>query len=87
MKLKTECGYQFTSKLESMFTDIKTSRDTMLEFKAQETASTSGSSDLDLSVQVRFPSLHHVFESLVGWFAGHAAVSYRLDKYMLASAH
>jgi hypothetical protein len=25
-KLKTECGYQFTSKLESMFTDIKTSR-------------------------------------------------------------
>lgn len=52
MKLKTECGYQFTSKLESMFTDIKTSRDTMLEFKAQETASTSGSSDLDLSVQV-----------------------------------
>ena len=28
-KLKTECGYQFTSKLESMFTDIKTSRDTM----------------------------------------------------------
>ena len=29
VKLKTECGYQFTSKLESMFTDIKTSRDTM----------------------------------------------------------
>lgn len=25
-KLKTECGYQFTSKLESMFNDIKTSR-------------------------------------------------------------
>ena len=52
MKLKTECGYQFTSKLESMFTDIKTSRDTMLDYKAQETASTSSSSDLDLSVQV-----------------------------------
>lgn len=52
VKLKTECGYQFTSKLESMFTDIKTSRDTMLEYKAQETASTSSSSDLDLSVQV-----------------------------------
>lgn len=29
VKLKTECGYQFTSKLESMFTDIKTSRDMM----------------------------------------------------------
>lgn len=58
VKLKTECGYQFTSKLESMFTDIKTSRDTMLEFKAQETASTSGSSDLDLSVQVWPTSFH-----------------------------
>jgi len=26
MKLKTECGYQFTSKLESMFNDIKLRR-------------------------------------------------------------
>lgn len=26
VKLKTECGYQFTSKLESMFTDVRTSR-------------------------------------------------------------
>jgi cullin 3 len=25
-KLKTECGYQFTSKLETMFGDIKLSR-------------------------------------------------------------
>jgi hypothetical protein len=53
VKLKTECGYQFTSKLESMFTDIKTSRDTMMDFKAQDAAaSTSASPDLDLSVQV-----------------------------------
>ncbi|KAI7748694.1 hypothetical protein M8C21_000343 [Ambrosia artemisiifolia] len=28
LKLKTECGYQFTSKLEGMFTDMKTSQDT-----------------------------------------------------------
>ena len=34
VKLKTECGYQFTSKLESMFTDIKTSRDVMADFRA-----------------------------------------------------
>ncbi|KAK1423075.1 hypothetical protein QVD17_18369 [Tagetes erecta] len=27
LKLKTECGYQFTSKLEGMLTDMKTSRD------------------------------------------------------------
>lgn len=32
-KLKTECGYQFTSKLEGMFTDMKLSTDTMEAFK------------------------------------------------------
>mmetsp|Transcript_24773 Transcript_24773/g.34140 ORF Transcript_24773/g.34140 Transcript_24773/m.34140 type:complete len:740 (-) Transcript_24773:166-2385(-) len=36
VKLKTECGYQFTSKLEGMFTDMKTSKDTMNAFKASE---------------------------------------------------
>nr|GLL39211.1 cullin-3A-like isoform X1 [Ipomoea trifida]GMD49907.1 cullin-3A-like isoform X1 [Ipomoea batatas] len=34
VKLKTECGYQFTSKLEGMFTDMKTSQDTMQGFNA-----------------------------------------------------
>ncbi|XP_049385432.1 cullin-3A-like [Solanum stenotomum] len=34
VKLKTECGYQFTSKLEGMFTDMKTSQDTMQGFHA-----------------------------------------------------
>lgn len=34
VKLKTECGYQFTSKLEGMFTDMKTSQDTMQGFLA-----------------------------------------------------
>ncbi|XP_074309731.1 cullin-3A [Silene latifolia] len=32
VKLKTECGYQFTSKLEGMFTDMKTSEDTTQGF-------------------------------------------------------
>lgn len=32
-KLKQECGYQFTSKLESMFNDVKTSKDMLGEFK------------------------------------------------------
>lgn len=32
-KLKTECGYQFTCKLESMFTDMQTSADTMAAFR------------------------------------------------------
>jgi hypothetical protein len=51
VKLKTECGYQFTSKLESMFTDIKTSRDMMGEFKAR-LAEKAEELPLDLSVQV-----------------------------------
>ena len=33
LKLKTECGYQFTSKIEGMFTDMRTSRDLMESFK------------------------------------------------------
>jgi cullin 3 len=33
VKLKTECGYQFTSKIEGMFTDMRTSKDTMAAFK------------------------------------------------------
>ncbi|KAG0053070.1 Cullin-3 [Gryganskiella cystojenkinii] len=32
-KLKVECGYQFTSKLEGMFTDMRLSIDTMSSFK------------------------------------------------------
>ncbi|MEW5303513.1 MAG: hypothetical protein WDW36_006197 [Sanguina aurantia] len=51
VKLKTECGYQFTSKLESMFTDIKTSSDTMKEFKARM-VETGADLRLDLQVQV-----------------------------------
>uniref|UniRef100_A0A0E0LRR6 Cullin family profile domain-containing protein n=1 Tax=Oryza punctata TaxID=4537 RepID=A0A0E0LRR6_ORYPU len=34
VKLKTECGYQFTSKLEGMFNDLKTSHDTTHRFYA-----------------------------------------------------
>lgn len=32
-KLKIECGYQFTSKLEGMFTDMRLSTDTMSAFR------------------------------------------------------
>ncbi len=54
VKLKTECGYQFTSKLESMFTDIKTSRDTMADFRARRAASGLPDPDIELSVQVLY---------------------------------
>lgn len=52
VKLKTECGYQFTSKLEGMFTDMKTSRDTMQGFTAMLAASSEGNEGPTLAVQV-----------------------------------
>lgn len=52
VKLKTECGYQFTSKLESMFTDIKTSRDTMNDFRTKLLAEKKLDLGLELQVQV-----------------------------------
>ena len=42
-KLKHECGYQFTSKLEGMFIDMKTSADTQEAFKLAN----GGSSKVD----------------------------------------
>jgi cullin 3 len=41
-RLKAECGYQFTSKLESMFTDMKTSRDLMADYRAAAAAGRAG---------------------------------------------
>ncbi|RWR78357.1 cullin-3A-like protein isoform X1 [Cinnamomum micranthum f. kanehirae] len=51
LKLKTECGYQFTSKLEGMFTDMKTSQDTMQGFYASPFAEAVDSSP-SLAVQI-----------------------------------
>ncbi|XP_010551535.1 PREDICTED: cullin-3B [Tarenaya hassleriana] len=42
VKLKTECGYQFTSKLEGMFTDMKTSQDTMQGFYSSHSELSEG---------------------------------------------
>lgn len=55
-KLKVECGYQFTSKLENMFNDIRTSREMMVEFKNWQENEVGAARELrdspDLSVQV-----------------------------------
>ena len=51
-KLKTECGYQFTCKLEGMFTDMKTSADTMAAFR-KYVADNNIALRTDISVQVR----------------------------------
>ncbi|EFJ05563.1 hypothetical protein SELMODRAFT_98006 [Selaginella moellendorffii] len=52
VKLKTECGYQFTSKLEGMFTDMKTSRDTMQGFSSMMANCEQPGEAPTLSVQV-----------------------------------
>ena len=52
-KLKTECGYQFTSKLEGMFTDMKLSTDTMEGFKTHlKNLEGNALGGIDLSVYV-----------------------------------
>lgn len=54
-KLKTECGYQYTSKLEGMFTDMKISADTQEVFLDNLRKDNGGSSKVDgieLSVHV-----------------------------------
>lgn len=50
VKLKTECGYQFTSKLEGMFTDMKTSYDMMQGFLAFHGAELGDSPTLSVQV-------------------------------------
>lgn len=40
-KLKVECGYQFTQKLEGMFHDIKISAETMTLYKSHIASSLS----------------------------------------------
>lgn len=51
VKLKTECGYQFTSKLESMFNDIKMSEDIHKSFK-DDLKESNTDMGLDFSVKV-----------------------------------
>lgn len=52
VKLKTECGYQFTSKLESMFNDIKTSEDMHRDFKS---SINENNIDLGMDFSVQVP--------------------------------
>ncbi|RIB05755.1 Cullin [Gigaspora rosea] len=51
-KLKIECGYQFTTKLEGMFNDMRISTDTMTDFKDYLEKSALERPKLDLSVTV-----------------------------------
>lgn len=52
-KLKSECGYQFTSKLEGMFTDMRTSADMDRDFRRfVQTSVSTGPLAVDLTVSV-----------------------------------
>lgn len=51
-KLKTECGCQFTSKLEGMFKDMAISNSTMEEFKSHCNNTDAQLQGVDLSVRV-----------------------------------
>lgn len=56
-KMKTECGFQYTSKLEGMFNDLKTSADLMVAFRrefrgADEAAGAASPSPCELDVSV-----------------------------------
>lgn len=52
MKLRTECGQQFTSKLEGMFRDMRTSEDCMTSFRKEIDAGRVAELPFDLNVQV-----------------------------------
>jgi Cullin family len=75
-KLKTECGYQFTSKLEGMFTDMRISKDAMEQYRK---AGLSRSHGVELevrcnhsdstSVLILCTSMHIVVLSLRRWWS------------------
>lgn len=51
-KMKTECGYLYTSKMEVMFNDMKTSEETTNLFKGSVVMDDIDMRDIDLSVSV-----------------------------------
>ncbi|KAA0164486.1 hypothetical protein FNF28_03827 [Cafeteria roenbergensis] len=57
IKLKAECGPQFTSKLEGMFADLTSSRKQMLEFRKDTGSSRSVAVDATILTTVHWPSL------------------------------
>ncbi|TDH71544.1 hypothetical protein CCR75_001081 [Bremia lactucae] len=57
-KLKAECGYQFTSKLEGMFKDMNISKDLMELFKKAGNTDRSTGLEIDLPVPPMVLSVH-----------------------------
>ncbi|KAA6417758.1 MAG: ubiquitin- cullin 4 [Trebouxia sp. A1-2] len=63
-KLKTECGSQFTNKLEGMFKDVDLSRDIMMSFKTSGSVKSRLPPGIDMNVNVLtsgyWPSYPHL---------------------------
>jgi cullin 3 len=51
VKLKSECGFQFTSKLEGMFNDLRVSQELMSRYRLYQQSSSASMSSPALSVQ------------------------------------
>lgn len=51
-KMKMDCGYMYTSKMEVMFNDMKTSEETTVGFKECVAQQDQGSNPIDMSVSV-----------------------------------
>lgn len=51
-KLKTECGYLYTSKMETMFTDMRTSADTTDMFNSEVVDASTELCGVDLNVSI-----------------------------------
>lgn len=54
-KLKVECGYQFTQKLEGMFHDMKLSAEMMQQYRSYLEKTTVGISSRDVYLLISFP--------------------------------
>jgi Cullin family/Cullin protein neddylation domain len=51
-KLKTECGYLYTSKMETMFLDMRTSAETTEQFRGEVADAPAELADIDVNVAV-----------------------------------
>lgn len=63
VKLKVECGFQFTQKLEGMFNDLKLSAETMEAYKTH-LAKTTVSSLLPMSISSLICLLTRLLKSI-----------------------
>ena len=76
-KLKTECGANFTSKLEGMFQDVDLSRDVMVAFNATQRVANNPSSIQQQHQQqqvMQYGSVNILGSSIVSHIEFHAQV-------------